>query len=55
MELYATDRVAEAAERHRDWIAEEVLALGWELVASPGPGFSPLGVDDASARLERVS
>jgi isoleucyl-tRNA synthetase len=55
VQLYATGAVAEAATRHGDWIADEVLALAWELVDSPGAGFSPLGVEDASARLERVN
>jgi hypothetical protein len=42
--LSATGPVAQAAQRHGEWIAGEVLAVGWEV--QPGDGGVPLKTAD---------
>jgi isoleucyl-tRNA synthetase len=59
--LRATGEVAEAARRHGDWIATEVLALEWKVEeVDPGAvapdGYVAISVDGtpAGVRLEVV-
>jgi isoleucyl-tRNA synthetase len=53
VEMGATGDVRDAVERHRDWIAGEVLAVSLDLVDTL-EGAEPLGVGDATASVART-
>jgi isoleucyl-tRNA synthetase len=57
LSVRAEGLLAEALERHGDWIAAEVLAVDWEAGAPEGTAFAELQVDGAvlGVRLEVVS
>ena len=53
--LHATGDLAEAARRHGDWIAGEVLAVGWTVAEEePAAGSSSLSVDGAVVGVDLV-
>jgi len=53
--LHATGDLAEAARRHGDWIAGEVLAVAWTVTAgAPAPGSSSLSVDGVVVGVDLV-
>jgi isoleucyl-tRNA synthetase len=52
VQLHAQGRVADAARRHGDWIAGEVLAVDWKVGdASDAAGLTPLPLDDDVSRV----
>jgi isoleucyl-tRNA synthetase len=57
VQLHTSGRVADAARRHGDWIAGEVLAVDWQVTETDdGSDLVPLTLDDTQSgvRLEVV-
>ncbi len=58
VDLWAEGPLRDATQRHRDWIAGEVLAKDFEVLEGEAPedGFTPLEIDGFAARvrLEKI-